>query len=298
MNSRLQKKCIVASTGVHLSLLIVLLFGSAFFSIDKKESDAPVLQMIPAILLDKNFTGGGEPDVKLPPPGPRPEMAQPPPPPPPKVENTPEPEQRNEEPPPPKPEIAKPAPNAFAIEKPKKAVPHVPKIDTTPKKATTGKKPSPTPTKNPTKNNNPTTDSQEREWAKARENLIKGTLASLSGTLSPGTKVGIPGAGGEAYAGYESAIQTIYQAEYNKQLASGGDVGERQAEVAVSVTLRRSGSVVTSSITRASGNAALNKLVQRVLDSVDFVAPFPKDSKDEQRTFSIVFDLKPKKALG
>jgi len=34
------------------------------------------------------------------------------------------------------------------------------------------------------------------------------------------------------------------------------------------------------------------------LDAVTFIRPFPEGSTDPQRTFTIVFDLKPQRAIG
>jgi len=60
----------------------------------------------------------------------------------------------------------------------------------------------------------------------------------------------------------------------------------------------RDGTVISGKVVNSSGNAALNKLVKRVLDAVTFIAPFPEGAKDSQRTFNIIFDLKPTKAIG
>ena len=55
--NRLQKKCVMATTGFHLLLLVILFVGPAFFWSREKPDDTPVLDMIPANLVDTATTG-------------------------------------------------------------------------------------------------------------------------------------------------------------------------------------------------------------------------------------------------
>ena len=66
----------------------------------------------------------------------------------------------------------------------------------------------------------------------------------------------------------------------------------------VSVTIARDGTVVSSRITRSSGNAAVDRSVQVTLDRVKRVAPLPDDAKENQRTVTISFKPNLKPALG
>ena len=141
-------------------------------------------------------------------------------------------------------------------------------------------------------------DVNSRAQTDEKLRAFNNSITSLRDNLSPSTSVGTPGPGGEAYAGYDIFVQSIYQRRYDQELLPAGDIADRQWEVEVSVTVARNGNVLSSRVTNSSGNPALNKLVQRVLDKVTFIAPFPKASKDQQRTFTIIFDLKPKKAIG
>ena len=43
---------------------------------------------------------------------------------------------------------------------------------------------------------------------------------------------------------------------------------------------------------KPSGNAVMDKSIERTLDNVTFVQPFPPESKDDERTFQIQFNLK------
>src|SRR6186713_412561 len=56
---RLQKKCFVASCGMHVVLVLVVIFGAAFFSPDKKAPPVEDLKMIPSKLIDDALSGGG-----------------------------------------------------------------------------------------------------------------------------------------------------------------------------------------------------------------------------------------------
>ena len=55
--NRLQKKCVMATAGFHLLLLVILFVGPAFFWSQEKPDDTPVLDMIPANLVDSASTG-------------------------------------------------------------------------------------------------------------------------------------------------------------------------------------------------------------------------------------------------
>ena len=56
--NRLQKKCVIATAGFHLLLLLILVFGSAFFSPRPKPDDTQLLDVIPANLIDAAFNSG------------------------------------------------------------------------------------------------------------------------------------------------------------------------------------------------------------------------------------------------
>ena len=72
--NRLQKKCVIATAGFHLLLLVILFVGPAFFWAREKADDTPVLEMIPANLVDSATTGvqGAQP-----PPAPAPTPLKP-----------------------------------------------------------------------------------------------------------------------------------------------------------------------------------------------------------------------------
>jgi TonB family protein len=64
------------------------------------------------------------------------------------------------------------------------------------------------------------------------------------------------------------------------------------------VTIGSDGSVIASRILNRSGDAQVDASVQRTLDRVTFVAPFPDGATEKERTFIINFNLKAKRMLG
>src|SRR5438093_8460312 len=131
--SRLGKKCLLASTALHTFLLVLVLFGSAFFVLKEKPLPQPKLQFVPSRFVEAALAGGGgNPNlartddvqkgapttpvaVPTPPPQPvqpKPQTQQTPPP-------LPKPEPKKVEPPKPEPEKkATPKPTDLAKPKP------------------------------------------------------------------------------------------------------------------------------------------------------------------------------------
>ena len=64
--------------------------------------------------------------------------------------------------------------------------------------------------------------------------------------------------------------------------------------VKTKVTIAKDGKVESAEIVKSSGNPGFDQSVQQTLDQVKSVQPFGADAKDEQRTFVIDFELKPK----
>src|SRR5512142_783158 len=121
--NRLEKKCLLASTGMHAVLLLLILFGTEFYVPGKKKAvDIGRMKVVPTRLIDQAISGGGG-NPKLPPSDemqkgnplvqPRPTPQPPPPTPPPRTPpplDTPPPEATKAEPAP----SSKKAPSATA----------------------------------------------------------------------------------------------------------------------------------------------------------------------------------------
>jgi TonB family protein len=310
--NRLQKKCLIATASGHLLLLLILLVGPGFFTSKSKPDDTELLDVIPSTLVDAAFSSGVK-DAQAPPLNPTP-AAQPP-----AVQpSTPQPPQPPQpqpkpvvQPPEPKPElekqpeaepvkdVEKPTPDGLEpVVKPVKAKPHEVKVDLTAK--VTRKVP---------KRNAANDRAAEKAAEIAEENAVRAAAATraknlarafsgvtsyINGHSSSSTRVEMPGTGSVSYASYASAVKSIYERAWT----SPEDTSIDDANTKVSVTIARDGTVVSSHIIDRSGDASVDASVQRTLDRVTFVAPFPDGAKEKERTFIINFNLKAKRMLG
>jgi TonB family protein len=283
---RLQKKCLVGSTCFHAFLALLVVVGSAFFVDKERTKVLPKVRVVPTRLIDAALAGGGgNPKVApsedqqkgdtVKPLPPKPVVQQPPPP---------KPEPKIEQPAPPKPEPVKPKQEVAKtpVEKPKAAV-------------------APLDLKPVTRNNKEKIqaqkDAQAREQSAKAAELTKkfgNVEKNLRSGFTKGTKIEVWGPGGEAYAGYDALVKAIYDDAWDVSDSLTDDDSSAKVEIVIA----RAGHVISAKIIRRSSNSLLDKSVQRALDKVKFVAPFPEGSRDEQRTFTINFNLKAKRLLG
>jgi outer membrane biosynthesis protein TonB len=277
--NRLQKKCAIASAGIHLLLVVILLVGPGFLGSSQKQAKTQYIDIIPLKIIEGTDVGGGTPHATPPPPAP----VQPPTP-------TPAPPQ-----PQPQPQTQPPKLSADALQVHQR----LPSVSTK------------LVTRSPESKNKPTTQTAEddskaqaKAEAQARSDAAKraagfrAAVQNIREGSSSSTSIDVPGPGGEAYAGYETVLQSIYKARYDEALAGAGDIARGTVQVETSVTVARDGNVLRHRIVGRSSNAALNDLVARVLDRVTFIRPFPESVKDAERTFNIIFDLKPREGIG
>jgi protein TonB len=290
---RLQKKCLVASLVTHVLLLFLLVMGAAFFVPSRKSSDLPLFRVVPRKFVDDALSGGGG-NPKIAPSDAQQKgetLVPQPAPPPPERTPAPKPQKPVEPPPVKKPELITPA------KKP------TPRLKETVKKPpeTTPSKPAPLDLKPTTRKPTDLAKQQReaearkvaetgkqlaRELSKARESLREG--------FQSGTVVDIGGPGGEAYVNYAQWVKTVYEDAW----VLPNDLLDEDSTAKVTVTIGRTGHVISARIERRSGNSILDKSVQRTLDKVKFVAPFPEGAKEEQRTFTINFNLQAKRLSG
>ena len=277
--NRLQKKCVIATAGFHLLLLVILFVGPAFFNSKPKPDDSQVLDMIPANLIDAALNSGVN-HAQPPPPAPTPVVTPPQPqpvPPAPKaiVQPAPAPQPTfvrsivNFFEPAPKPEPAKPAPVATPNQ------PHKIQVDLHPV------------VRNPSNNS---------ATAKPKVNspLARNLAAELKSKLSAATQIDVPGDSSAAYANYASVVKSIYEQAWTPP----DDTTSDDANTKVSITIASDGTVVSARILTPSGDDSVDASIQRTLDRVTFIAPFPEGSKDKERTYIINFNLKAKRMLG
>ena len=296
--NKLHQKCIIASGGFHLLLIVILVIGPAFLTSKSKSDDRPPLDIIPGKLIDAAFSGGGNPNGTPPPPAaivPRPQPAVQPMPQPEPVKPT-EPVKVPTPQPRPEPvEQVKPAkPDPSSLETSDDHKRKKPEVSTTPivRRTDTGKT-----TKTPS--TTPSADNEQRRLADRNRRiseLIGQTAQNLRKDVSPGTSLEAigPGGGGEVYASYDDAVRSIYWHAWTAPEETASD----QAVTKATVTIDSDGTVLSARIIKPSGDASVDKSVQRTLDSVTFIRPFPEGAKDKQRTYTINFNLKAKRLSG
>ena len=112
--------------------------------------------------------------------------------------------------------------------------------------------------------------------------------------MSPPTEVTTPGDNGAAVANYAQVVKSIYTQAWTPP----DDAANDDANARVSVTISSDGTVITARILTPSGDKGVDDTVQRTLDRVQFIAPFPSGSTDKVRTYIINFNLKAKRMLG
>jgi outer membrane biosynthesis protein TonB len=298
---RLQKKCVAVSVGLHSLLAAVLVFGPAFLVPSSKTVNMDVLTVIPDILVDAPSSNpGGNPNVKL----------QPPPAPPVQTQPQPQPQAQPPAPAPPPPKtepVVKPEPVAPKDPTPQKP-PHEPdfaKPATGKRQPTVNPKPSVRKPNPRAKASDTSADSAaeeraaERAAANARNQArlaLKGAAESIGNVASSSPSVEIPsGPGGLAYANYAQYVKTVYTEAW----AAPADINDDNATTKASVTIARDGTVVSWKIVDLSGNSAMDASVRNTLERVRTIGrEFPTGAKEDQRTFTISFNLKAKRQLG
>lgn len=280
--NRLHKKCLVASAGVHGLLLLILFVGPAFLSSKTQSEDLPILDFYPSKLFDANVSGGGNRNAPraIPAPAPPPQVTQAQPAP-----------AKVREPDPPKVVLKHELVDPDGFENEPKH--RVPQIST---KMVTRSKTRP---KAKEKSEDADNQAQQQQVLNARKRLARDfaiAAQNISESTSSATSIEEygPGTGGPAYASYAAWVKTVYENAWQAPEDSATD----DAITKVSVTIGRDGTVLSSRIVRPSGDSPVDKSVQRTLDRVSFIAPFPEGAKDKQRTYIINFNLKAKRGLA
>jgi colicin import membrane protein len=314
--NRLQKKCFLASAGMHGLLLCVILFGSAFFvredKVDqsfhqitvyniKDVTDGPTMGGGPNIPQAAAQTPPAQPQVPQQPqvkpqPQPKPEPAKVEPP---KRLETPKVAQNKKEKIQdkelqPVKKLSNNKVSDFSLNTKKKNV-----LDDSSLKPITRKNTRKTAKQQEKDNSDDEAEAQYRAEVARRRAAAKefaSAFRSLSSGISSSTPVEMPGTGAGAFAAvnYDDLLASKY---YNAWTAPT-DVSEGTPTVQVSITVARDGSVISAHIIRRSGVSAMDRSIQNVLEAVKYIEAFPEGAKDQQRTFKITFNLEAKRQLG
>ena len=273
--NRLQKKCVIATAGFHLLLLVILFVGPAFFWAREKPDDSPVLDMIPANLVDAASTGVRS--AQPPPPSPAPMVAPAPP-----TPTPPEPKPVVQPAPAPTPTLVNKVEKFFTPEPPKPTPPvtenqpHTPKVNlqlttrTVPKNASTPAKTTPDNSK-----------------------AIRSALRALRANLSSSTTIDMPGNSSAAAANYAQVVKSIYEQAWTPP----DDTASDDANIKVRVSIASDGTVISASVIGPSGDASVDVSVRNTLERVQFIQAFPAGSADTERTYIINFNLKSKRQM-
>ena len=282
--NRLQKKCVIGIVGVHLLLGVILVAGPAFFYAKPKADDLQVLDVIPANLIDAQFSSGVA-NATPPPPAPVVTPPQPAPPAPPAPQPVVKPPSLIQElekalkPEPVKPPDKLSPDNLTPVEKPAKTEPHKIQISTQLVARTAPK-------------NSPAADNsqQQQRLAQASQSVLR----ILKSNLTSDTTIDMPGNSSVAYADYGRAVTSIYDQAWSLP----ANIANDEANAKVSVTIASDGTVISARIVTPSGDAHVDASVQRTLERVKFIAPFPKDATEKERTYIINFNLNTTRLLG
>ncbi|MBU6409437.1 MAG: energy transducer TonB [Verrucomicrobia bacterium] len=277
--NRLQKKCVMGTAGIHLLLLVTLLAGPAFFSRSAKPSDTHVLDVIPASLIDAALQSGVKNASAPAPAPPAPPLSQP--------QRT-QPRVTAPAPPPPKPQPSlvsrlehyftpAPKPAAEPALRPQHA--RHQKERTQPQKIQISTQ---------LVHRAPGTQSANPRDTRA----VRSAITALRNRFSHEPKIDLAGSGSVAAADYASVVQSVYDAAW----ALPESIANDDENVKVLVTIARDGTVVSARIVTPCGDGPVDASVQRALDRVRFVAPFPQGVADAQRTYPIIFNPRLKKS--
>ena len=179
---------------------------------------------------------------------------------------------------PPKPK--QPEPKKVQPKPKPKPIPPKPK----PKKITPKPKPKPKPIIRVNLNSNVRKPDAQKNESQKEAAKRQAALNKLQAKLSGRTSVNVP-IGRYASANYESLIRKKYMDATIHPGAIGGD-----PVVKVRLVIARNGTVLSARVTGKSGVASWDRSVQKALDRVKFIKPFPEAMKGSQQTFNLNFN--------
>jgi hypothetical protein len=296
---QLQKKCFLASTGFHLSLLVIVLVGSAFLASRGKANNVvspskpdgmTVLDYVAPETVNSALTSGGDLQAhaqsvkfdKLP-AAPSPSVTSPVLP----QQRTPARDRMKEVSAPKHPgESLEPTTDRLPKELTFKFTP----ITRPPRKARTG---ATTPAE--ASGQQPEYDRQVAAWQHSASAALAGALQSLESGRSGSTTFERPASTGGSipYSDFYQRVKSVYSHAW---IVPDG-ITDESATVGASVTIAGDGRVVSARITRFSRNLGVDQSVQATLDRVKYAAALADGTAENQRTLSINFNVAARRAL-
>ena len=251
---KLKRSFVAGSFVLHTVIIALLVLGPVLLA--KREEKVQVIDLIPSEIVDQILT----PEVSVNPPAPPQTKPKPTPPKPKPVKIT----KPKSKPTPPKPKPVK-------ITKPKPKIkvnlkPTIRRTDSSKAKA-----------------QQEAAERARKAYAKRQQSLNK-SLNRLNNNLSSSTAVKAP-LGRLAAANYESLIRRKYMdATFHPGAISGDPV------VKVRIVIARSGNVLSARIVNSSGVNSWDRSVQKSLDRVKHIGPFPKAISGAQKAFTLNFN--------
>jgi len=286
MMTRLQKKCLVAVIGAHL-LMVVAIFCSGFV---RPKPQPPVnlqtIDVISAKLVDA-LVNSGQPDATPPPPTPPVSIPTPP-------------QTQPIEPPKPQPPVEPPPKPVEPVKpvQPDEPVVTKPEIPVTPKPKPQKHEIRVDLTKKVTQNTRPDNSAAEAEKAaqeakrlRDRQRAFERAAAAIKNGSSKSTKFTPLGDSQADVANYAAVVKSVYMQAWDPP----SDATQNSATVIAKVTIASDGRILDAHITERSGDASVDRSVQKALDRVTRIEAFPEGSTDTERTYPIKFDADAKR---
>ena len=249
---KLKRSCLAGSFVLHTMIIALLVLGPMLLA--KRQEKVQVIDLIPSEIVDQILS----PKVSVTPPTTTKTKPTPPKPKPVKITK-------------PKPKPTPPKPKPVKTTKPKPQI----KVNLKP----TIRRPD----SSKVKAQQEAAERARKAYAKRQETL-NNSINRLSSNLSGSTAVNAP-LGRLAAANYESLIRK----KYMDATFHPGAIN-RDPVVKVRLVIARSGNVLSAQIINNSGVTSWDRAVQKSLDRVKHIAPFPKSISGSKKTFTLNFN--------
>ena len=249
---KLKRSCLAGSFVLHAMIIALLVLGPMLLA--KRQEKVQVIDLIPSEIVDQILS----PKVSVTPPTTTQTKPTPPKPKPVKITK-------------PKPKPTPPTPKPVKTTKPKPQI----KVNLKP----TIRRPD----SSKVKAQQEAAERARKANAKRQETL-NNSINRLSSNLSGSTAVNAP-LGRLAAANYESLIRK----KYMDATFHPGAIN-RDPVVKVRLVIARSGNVLSAQIINNSGVTSWDRAVQKSLDRVKHIAPFPKSISGSKKTFTLNFN--------
>jgi TonB family protein len=105
----------------------------------------------------------------------------------------------------------------------------------------------------------------------------------------------MPEGASASYASYASVVKSVYEQALRPNLPD--QVASNNENTKVSITVASDGTVISSRIISSSGDPTWDAAVQRTLDQVTTIAPFPEGATEKERHYTLSFNPEVEKSF-